>query len=303
MEVITFFSYKGGAGRSSTALNTLPYLVDVLGANEKSPILLLDMDLDSAGMTYLLEQEPNFKSKGANDVKQFLTKEDVDTLLESPAANLEGHEFYEWFRPVGNALGIKDDRAVMFLGVNDEEVVDVEQMSLRQGDLWRNFRTFCKNNNITAVILDSAAGTQYIAKQAVKHATLVVNCLRATKQFRIGTFNYLRKLREENPRTKVILLPTVIPVNIGIGDESQYSITVNDIKNKIKIFRLQDMNIDFVNVEKLGINEVVQFKWLEGVLYKIAKERDLVADEQEAAKRYKQLAEIIGGISKGRVPT
>ena len=31
---ITFHSYKGGSGRSSTTYNTIPYLVDILGADE-----------------------------------------------------------------------------------------------------------------------------------------------------------------------------------------------------------------------------------------------------------------------------
>lgn len=70
----TFFSYKGGAGRSTTCLNTLPLLAEVSGAYKYAPILLLDMDIESAGMTYLLGMQNEFKGKF--DVKEFIRGEE-----------------------------------------------------------------------------------------------------------------------------------------------------------------------------------------------------------------------------------
>ena len=103
MEVITFYSYKGGAGRSSTALNTLPYLVETLEADKKSPILLLDMDLDSAGMTYLLELDKHFQDNNQNksvfDMKDFL--KGTESWPDGIAPNLGEHILYKKFVPVG----------------------------------------------------------------------------------------------------------------------------------------------------------------------------------------------------------
>ena len=48
----TFYSYKGGSGRSTTAVNTVRHLADVLGASPEHPILVVDADLESAGLTY-----------------------------------------------------------------------------------------------------------------------------------------------------------------------------------------------------------------------------------------------------------
>ncbi|MBE6659820.1 MAG: hypothetical protein E7605_00255 [Ruminococcaceae bacterium] len=48
----TFYSYKGGSGRSTTAINTVRHLADVLKASPEHPILLVDTDLESAGLTY-----------------------------------------------------------------------------------------------------------------------------------------------------------------------------------------------------------------------------------------------------------
>ena len=58
MRISTFFSYKGGAGRSTTCLNTIPLLAEQFDAYDGAPILLLDMDIESAGLTYLLSINP-----------------------------------------------------------------------------------------------------------------------------------------------------------------------------------------------------------------------------------------------------
>ncbi len=58
----TFYSYKGGSGRSTTAVNTVRHLIDALGANEEHPILIVDADLESAGLTYFFDCEDKFTS-------------------------------------------------------------------------------------------------------------------------------------------------------------------------------------------------------------------------------------------------
>lgn len=58
----TFYSYKGGSGRSTTAINTVNHLIDRLKASPKKPILLIDADLESAGLTFFFGQEKKFNS-------------------------------------------------------------------------------------------------------------------------------------------------------------------------------------------------------------------------------------------------
>ncbi len=48
----TFYSYKGGSGRSTTAMNTVQHLISELGASPERPILVVDADLESAGLTF-----------------------------------------------------------------------------------------------------------------------------------------------------------------------------------------------------------------------------------------------------------
>ena len=57
MKTISFFSYKGGSGRSSLIYNVLPFLADKLNPTPQNPIVLFDMDIDSMGLTYLFDDE------------------------------------------------------------------------------------------------------------------------------------------------------------------------------------------------------------------------------------------------------
>lgn len=58
----TFYSYKGGSGRTTTAINTIKHLVEYLGATAEKPVLLIDADLESAGLTYFLDCDKKFSS-------------------------------------------------------------------------------------------------------------------------------------------------------------------------------------------------------------------------------------------------
>ena len=56
----TFYSYKGGSGRTTTLLNTTKHLLDQLQASPEKPLLLVDADLESAGLTYYFDSADKF---------------------------------------------------------------------------------------------------------------------------------------------------------------------------------------------------------------------------------------------------
>jgi len=290
---VTFHSYKGGAGRSSTALNTLPYLVDTLKANKKSPILVVDMDLDSAGMTYLLDVDADFKKDGVDDIKSLL--KDEFNWSSSPDPNFEEGILYKKLIPVGNKIGVENE-AVLFLGVNDKEKIDNNEMTGTKESVLQDLCKYCKNNNFSAIVIDSSTGDQFSAVLSIGVATVVVHCLRATRQFRIGSFHYLYRLKKENDLEKtIILLPTVVPnADRVIDGKAQRETAIDDILHRIGRLGLKNIKTNFINKDQLGINEVERFKWQEGVLYDlIKKNQKLEEDEKEAAKRYEKLAQLI----------
>lgn len=289
MKTITFYSYKGGAGRSSTTLNTLPYIVESFQATKNAPILVMDMDLDSAGMTYLLGLDVHFK--GRYDVKSFLMGD--ENWSESPASTISEHELCQKFVAVGEVLGVEND-AVLFLGVDDAKLVDNNQMDGTKEGVFNKLRRFCRKSGIKAVVIDSSAGDQFSAVLSTGAANDIVCCMRPTMQFRIGTFNYLHRLAEKTSEKRVVLLPTVVPnVDKVVDGEMQRLKAINNIRERVEDLDIEDVCMEFVTEEMFGINEVERFKWKEGVLYKIGENSELSEDEKEALKRYKKLAKIL----------
>ena len=58
MKTVSFFSYKGGAGRSTLAYNVIPLLAkNHLQPTAEEPMIVVDTDVDSCGMSYLLGAE------------------------------------------------------------------------------------------------------------------------------------------------------------------------------------------------------------------------------------------------------
>ncbi|MBE6820918.1 MAG: hypothetical protein E7516_07690 [Ruminococcaceae bacterium] len=292
--ITTFFSYKGGAGRSTTCLNTIPFLAQITEAYKNAPILLLDMDIESAGMTYLLEKDRHFHDAGY-DIKEFLKGE--ETWPISGTGKLEDHPLYQKFVPVGNMFGLEDDYAVMFLGVNDKSDQYDKNNSGNVEEVMLQLSRFADRNGIRAIVMDSAAGDQNSARLSVNNSDKIVFCMKATRQFRVGTFNYLQKLAKRwdagADEREIILLPTVIPGDIEIGGESQKDASIADIRARLNgsgVNRL-DIKTDFISEDMFGINEITRFKWKEEVLYKLGEE--LTVEEAEGRRRYEHLAELV----------
>ncbi len=59
----SFYSYKGGSGRTTTLVNVAKHLAEKLNASKKHPLLLIDADLESAGLTYFFNCEKRFTAK------------------------------------------------------------------------------------------------------------------------------------------------------------------------------------------------------------------------------------------------
>ena len=59
----TFYSYKGGSGRTTAAINTTHHLIKEYNASKNNPILLVDADLESAGLTFFFNLEKKFTDK------------------------------------------------------------------------------------------------------------------------------------------------------------------------------------------------------------------------------------------------
>lgn len=306
MPTITYYSYKGGSCRSVTAFNVLPFLVKALGATPAEPILVIDMDLDSAGITALFGEEQHFQS--GYDVKSLLK-------IGFPGSNtkcddLKSHPFFKNLVAVGEKVGVENG-SVLLLGANDSKVLGNDEMGGDFPESIKILKQACKANGFKALVLDSASGDQVPAKISTSSASVIVCCMRPTSQFRTYTFQYLSRLKDRiSPETKVILLPTAVPnSDVAYKNTTEKKNSLNLLREKIADFNYYEIDclVDkFVMDDQFGIPEVEKFKWREDVLYKLKKDHDnspsspeksatqgFAADEILALQRYQAVAELL----------
>ncbi len=79
----TFYSYKGGSGRTTTLLNTTKHLAEILNASAEHPILLVDADLESAGLTYFFGCDKKFTARFNSTIH-------AEAFLNAPGNILSG---------------------------------------------------------------------------------------------------------------------------------------------------------------------------------------------------------------------
>lgn len=301
-KVISYFSYKGGAGRSTLAYNTIPLLLnECIQPTKSSPVVIVDMDIDSCGLSYLLGVQAD-QIQDTSCV-QYVLANGCDT---TPCDSINEADVLKDLIPVGNQLGYALNEAVLFLPAKDNRNVKNNSHSNYEDDNFlirlQSFVEACGNYNVPAVILDSAVGNQATALVANSLAKIIVCCMRPTTQFVEGTARYLQKQDTDEAtitgRKKCILVPNVVPqgeVNIDNLNYPDYAITrFFQIFGEFIDDRDEDedweYNTEMLDRNAFGIPAVPSFMWREGQLYT----QEILDDSEKIAlERYRKLANII----------
>lgn len=276
MKTISFFSYKGGSGRTSLLYNTLPFLVKELKATPDEPIVVLDLDIDSKGLTYLFDSDSNINSF------QILKGDISDDIISRS----------DCLSRIGMKIGLdyQDNGSVLFASANPNKYYsslgydnnyDGQNISLYP------FESICFNSNCKAIIIDTPAGNQLSGDAALKISNKIVTVMRITKQFRNGTFEFLNEKSKKFNDKEFIIVPNVVP---------NFDNTDYDIEKYIKIIKTNSNdsitgnnmnNLTMLKDNELGINEVNLLKFEEKILANIEKP---TPDELLAINKYKVLA-------------
>lgn len=306
-KIISYFSYKGGAGRSTLAYNTFPILAaEHLHPTRYNPLIVVDMDIDSCGMSYLLE------------VEDMITDENcVQHLLNSGCDNVKStivdHPTFKRLCPIGYKVGYPENEAILFMPAKDIKNVDSNgnsNYSDANNPFLPRLRTFidvCKEYKVPAVIFDSSVGNNATANAANRVSDIVVCCMRPTTQFVNGTIRYLKALdSDENSPwggglKKIVLVPNVVPQEECVIDNQRYPERAkNRILDKVQPLlngRDEEDDISYetsmLDYNEFGIPAVKSFMWREGLLY-TQENRD--ENEEIVLERYKKLAGIIANL-------
>lgn len=321
MITLSFFSYKGGSGRTSLIYNTIPFLVKKLGADNLHPIILMDLDLDSAGLTYLLANEvvknPNTSKLSTNELISKKFSSEINSLKQKAKAagstTVDAWDLYKRMTPVGFQFGLtaKDYNAnntVLFIPASPKTSegagYDIDPTSSI-----KDFKQFAYSTGCSAIIFDLPAGHQVTGKQALQKSDAVLVCLRITKQHRDGTIDFLAgAARDCEFDQKYIIVPNAVPdcrKEILIdGEPFNYeavkNMFVGTLNNIFESNGLVDGQLitDMFDGEWYGVPEVARFKIQEGIVYNMKQQQlqngeQLLEDEELAYKAYDKLTDII----------
>jgi len=316
---VSFYSYKGGAGRSTTSWNTIQHLVVLMEPTVKEPFVIVDTDTESAGSTFLYNAKKAFYGDA---IKQSIQKRmtDSDDTNYAEASDSEKEEFFKGMYPIGTFFGLpkEENEAVLLIGANldknspqEADVLgklgnDSEQMK----NFRNNIREACKNCGAKALFFDTPSGTQFLAGKSIEQSEIIVCCMRPTSQFREGTRGQLIHFIKRDidikrvGKRKYILTPTVVCVDAGQkfifnGEECVYP----SAAKKVITTEFSAESIDGENDKiKQAYKESVIFDMLESTPSDIKKynepeDNDLVFGIPEI-KRFKWFEECLGRIPK-----
>ena len=308
MKTISFFSYKGGAGRSTLAFNVIPILArDHFRPTAQSPMIIVDTDVDSCGMSYLLKAED--KVTDTNCIQYLLGNPFVKKKYEY----IDDHPFLSQLIPVGNAFGYSDDYAILLLPAKDNRNIckDGKNNYAESGgtsfmERLRSFLEVCDDCfDVPAVVFDSSVGNTALANISNEAANIIVCVMRPTIQFVNGTRRYLTDVEEGRKFNggggkEIILVPNVVPdKEITIGNAIYPDTAIDRIINAFvnsKTFVSSSENtyhLDMLNPDAFGIPMVDSFMYVEGQLFN---KKNFYGNEELVLSRYKKLAKLINDI-------
>lgn len=280
---ISMYSFKGGAGRTVCTVNVAALLAHKLGVEKGRPLLLMDMDLDSAGLTVLLGQYDHFKGN------RFSTAGLISGEFNFQI-NAEREEFFEkGLVDVSEILGAPA-KTILFLGT---EIVGSKSSIAHQdaAGLLLDFFKRCGQRNFKAALLDSASGLQEAAMACHQVSNVVVYCCRLSLQFIYGTGHQLKQFMDDCKKVgetpSIILLPVAVPPADGIWKEKY-----NTRMAQLQLNVTQLSSLTSIQLLKSGIGEVQSFKWEESVL-RTKPPGKISPDEALALSAYNDVADAI----------
>ncbi len=295
---ISCFSYKGGAGRSTLAINVVPFLAEMLNATEEHPFVLVDMDIDSCGLTYLfnlhLQDTRETSVQGWFNPRYprmpIADDEEVEDATE--------HELFKKLFPVGDFFGFKA-RAILCLPANPgEDMGNESNYDAAQSSNVNTFKKICKDI-ACGLLFDSAVGNQLTANWSNSCANYIMCCMRPTRQFREGTKRFFDLYDAKTHSKKIIVIPNVVPTDYLVlrdenGVENRYpdyakTRILDDFTNSEKRAN-NTYYLDLLQGDKFGVPKIDRFMWQEGVLKNAS---NLTALEHVALDRYREIAQII----------
>ena len=226
---VSFYSYKGGSGRSTTLWNTVHCLMNLVENGEKkwmpsvkNPYIIVDADIDSAGSTFLYKGDELFKQENDYLSVQARTKRPELTDFKSATDDVK-RQYFGKMMSIGTSFGLpeSENAAILLIGANLDKdkltsmgVHTTDAGNEQESNLSLNITKNCRLCGAKAIFFDTPSGTQFFARWSIKQSDVVVCCMRPTSQFRTGTLGQLKEFlkldQNHDNRRKYIITPTAV---------------------------------------------------------------------------------------------
>jgi|SRR5579859_1060377 len=227
MKVITCFSYKGGAGRTTAAANIAAALASVTGnvGGIESPlrrkVALIDLDVFSAGTHRVFEITNNdIKDHEICCVQDYLREQMAPGLYIERGGIKLTHECMKAFRMSRGAAGNCDTDFVLFPARPDPDSRFLVQKQHENVLIELLIELENRKPGFDYVILDGESGTRQMADIGLRLADIVLMFFRLTWQHIDGTLNTVEDLQAKTQIKPFYLVPTCVP--LVHGEESVY---------------------------------------------------------------------------------
>lgn len=300
MEKISYFSYKGGSGRSSLAYNTIPLLAKKLGAVPEHPLIVIDMDIDSAGLSFLFHEKVDaFKRENPGAIlytQKIFMGYIPDSRNNAMTKSIWDHLLFRSCVPIGDVYGM-EKRSILFIPASTEakEKLDIESddtYDLRTEKLDTVMSIF-ESYRCCGTLFDCPTGRQQTARASLDMSDKIVLVTRITRQFREGTYAYLEWFDDLKSGKTFYIVPNAVPKDkIKFeGVEFDYGLVKQELQSRINyLLRQNDADFSLFRNGMFGVPEVIRFKFQEDIL---ALRSDRTPDEEEAVRAYNVLVDAL----------
>jgi len=258
MKTFAMYSYKGGAGRTVSTAN----IAYVLAKEENKKVLLVDCDLDGAGMQYVLQNKYSPTVFAVQDIFSDTSKGKWDEeLLQKFAAEVTDTNGNLWFIAARPAT---------------EDDVTYNKNLLKKR--WRPMLSFLKTKkDFDFIIIDSASGLQGIAAFSLVVSDVIVTFMRWSNQFIDGTLSTVKRIYDG--ARIILLVPSAVP---DISDNKNFNVVMS--RRKIRVEAELEGKVDILGD---GIPESMLLKWQETIL---CDEKSLSKNDEEVLEAYRMVA-------------
>ena len=319
---VSFYSYKGGSGRSTTCWNTVERLLQEVTPTREHPFVIIDTDIESRGSTVLYGAEEDFF--GCNTYQSIQSRIKNGVNVTGTDDESRKRNFFDAMCPIGRKFGEDVDAyAVLLLGVDsdrNENIITKGEANAEQMGNFKDFVKLCEKYGAKGIFFDTPSGTQGWARQSLTHSTIVICCMRPTSQFQLTTKKALKdfvdKDKAQGDNKYYILTPTTVCVDrpqsfVVKNNEEEFpeyahGLIMQDFRNEkykamVKLDMLEptpekskvykDNKDDGAHV--FGIPEIKRFKWFEQSLGCLPKDKGFSSNDEMGLNRYQYLADTI----------